>query len=142
LALITAWGTRRALSHRSIRLEQTQRLLDQTARSAVVGGWEYDQTTKHLNWTLQTHRIHGSSPESFKPSVARFLELCDEEVVPLIRAAFMECCTAGTAFEQQFRLRTTTGRRIWVSLSGEAENNGGKITRILGYLRDIDHLKR
>jgi diguanylate cyclase (GGDEF)-like protein/PAS domain S-box-containing protein len=140
--IFSIMAMRRALARRGARLHQTQRLLDRTSRSALVGGWQYDVANDDLTWTAQAHLIHGTNPQTFKPSFERCLQLCDDESLPVIRKAFLECCAEGIPFDKELRLKTASGRQIWASLSGEAEMQGGKVTRIFGSLRDIDELKR
>jgi diguanylate cyclase (GGDEF)-like protein/PAS domain S-box-containing protein len=141
-ALLALWLMRRTLSRRSTRLHQTQRLLDRTSRSALVGGWEYDVAKDEITLTEHAHLINGTTPGTFVPSVERALSLCDEASVPLLRAAFWRCCQDGTPFEMEFKLRTLSGTQIWASVSGEAEYRNHVVTRVFGSLRNIDELKR
>jgi diguanylate cyclase (GGDEF)-like protein len=137
------WTMRRALANRSARLDQTQRLLDRTSRSALVGGWEYDVARDELTWTPHVHLINGSSSQTFKPSVEHCLAtLCDAQSATLIRQAFLQCRSTGTSFDQVFQLNCANGGSVWASLAGEAEIQGGKVVRIVGSLRNIDELKR
>ena len=142
--LVVLWWTlRRASASRSARLAQAQRLLDRTSRSALVGGWEYDAARDELTWSTHVHLINGSTSHSFSPSVEQCLAtLCDEQTAPVIRQAFDACRNGGTPFDLEFRLRCAGGSWIWASLAGEAELRHGKVTRIVGSLRNIDELKR
>jgi diguanylate cyclase (GGDEF)-like protein/PAS domain S-box-containing protein len=133
---------RHRLVRRSRRLSRTQRLLEHTSRSALVGGWEYEQGGDEVVWTAECHAVHGSQPGSIRTRLEDCLALVDESSREMIRTSIEKCLREGVPFDHVFRLRRADGSEIWAGLSGEPERENGRIVRISGSLRNIDELVR
>ena len=129
------------VKERTGELERKQQLLDETARLAKVGGWEYDVRTDSLSWTNVVYEIHEVEP-GFRPDLATGIGFYTPEAQPLVRRAVEAVLERGEPFDFETRLITAKGRTIWVRAIGSACLEDGVVVRIGGVFQDIDARKR
>lgn len=125
-----------ALDDTLSRLKSNELLLNRTGEVAGVGGWKVDLTTQHLEWSKETRRIHGVSPD-FVPDLSQAIEFYAPEARNLIQAAVETAMATGTPWDLELPFIRTDGERIWVRAVGEAEFESGKPVRLFGALQDI-----
>ncbi|MEO8135206.1 MAG: EAL domain-containing protein [Betaproteobacteria bacterium] len=70
-------------------LEVERSSLVAAQRIAKVGSWETDLATLSVTWSEETHRIHGTAPESFHPTHASFLKLVHPDDRAAVDEAFL-----------------------------------------------------
>lgn len=117
-------------------LLRSKRLLDETGRLALVGGWEFDPGTGTLSWTEVVRTIHEVSPD-FRPTLDHALAFVVPDARPAISDAIERALRDGTPFDLELPLTTARGRTIWVRWLGRAYTERGEVSRIGGVIRDI-----
>ena len=121
-------------------LRASQRFLLQTGRVAGVGGWEVDLVRNTLNWSEQVRRIHDVT-DDYLPTLEGAIAFYAPEARPVIQAAVQTAIDTGQSWDLELRMRTATGRFIWVRASGDVEFQAGKAVRLVGALQDITRRK-
>ena len=107
---------------------------------AGVGGWEIDPSTTKVTWTEQTCRIH-DAPVGYAPSLEEWFNLCEQSAQQSLRVAYREACRSGTGWRMDLRVKTSTGRRIWVSsLCQPVYQSDGSI-KLVGSIMDVSSRK-
>jgi diguanylate cyclase (GGDEF)-like protein len=118
-------------------LKRETRLLEQSQRAAQIGAWEMDIATGALHWTAQTHRLHGTSPETFTPSWDSAMRFFPPDHAAVLRAAFERTLRTGEPWDLELELATAANRRIWVRSTGAVERRQGVPSKAWGSFQDI-----
>ncbi|MEI6970736.1 MAG: PAS domain S-box protein [bacterium] len=125
------------------RLRRSEALLATTERISLVGGWEYDLTTRLSTWTDETYRIYDLSRDEFTPGDAtREINFYAPEARKPLRKAFVALAKNGTPYDLELQFTSAKGRRLWVRTAGQAERRDGKVVRIFGNIMDITARKQ
>jgi len=117
-------------------LRRGQRQLDDVARMARIGGWEFDVKTSTPVWSREVFRIHEvdpSSPPTLEQAINFYAPEARAEIQRFIRAALEH----GTPFDVTLPFITATGKRLWVRALGAAERENGTIVRLAGGFQDV-----
>lgn len=123
-------------------LQSTTRLLEQTNKEALIGGWEFDVLTEKLMWTSVTRLIHGVN-ENFEPNIQTAVNFYEPLYSkPQIEEAVQNLITHGERYILELQIITEKGEKLWVKTTGNAEFTNGTCTRIYGTLQDIDEQKK
>lgn len=123
-------------------LQKTQRLLEQTARMARVGGWETNVITGEVEWSPVKREIHGMPPDQqpdMEKTINYYREGHDRET---IRGLVSRAVERGEPYDVELRIVTDQGRERWVRTMGSAEFEKGRCVRLYGVTQDIDERKR
>ncbi|RYF39068.1 MAG: PAS domain S-box protein, partial [Comamonadaceae bacterium] len=123
------------------RLQEAQALLGVAAVVGRFGAWSADVQTAQVQWTEQTRALyelpltHGGTLEA---AMSMYLPPDRER----LRAAYERCARDGTPYDLELQAQTTSGRRIWVRVTGIAVRDPqGRIVRLQGAVQDIDASK-
>jgi PAS domain S-box-containing protein len=126
-------------------LRQSSALMKSTQELARIGGWEWDLANKDMHWTEETYHIHGFAPGSIEPSpeahIARSQECYRPEDRRMVMEAFDRCARTGVPYDFELPFTDTQGRQLWVHTTGKAEQEEGRVVKLLGTLQDITHRK-
>jgi PAS domain S-box-containing protein len=108
-------------------------------RTAQLGSWTIDATTRAVQWSDQTFRILGLDPETTTASE----ELFFSHVHPDDRENVLAESRVLRAMENEFRICRTDGavRTIYTKV-GRVESDGQKVVRAVGTLQDVTERKR
>ncbi|MGE3188512.1 MAG: PAS domain-containing protein [Vicinamibacterales bacterium] len=117
-------------------LQRVARLLDETQRTASVGGWEADLVTGRLYWTDEMFRIFGVAGPS-PPALADALDLLGPAHASRARAQL----AAGEDIDEEILVTGGDGEPRWVRFKGRSERAGGRVIRTYGSAQDITALK-
>lgn len=127
-----------------VDISQIKRLtdiLDETQRTAKIGGWEYSYATQELTWTDEMFRIYGTTPKHFPVSWESMLAQC----VPESGEQFKKACRRAEAgdghIDLELEINTLKGQRIWVRVIGHLEMLGGRPFRSFGSVQNIQAKK-
>lgn len=124
------------------KLMRARRMLEQTNEVAKVGGWEYDLLAGKLYWSSYTKRIH-KLPDDFIPSSdAAFSFYKEGSNRERIQYLLGELIKNGTTFSEELQIVDTTGKDVWVLVTGYSESFEGKTTKIFGSFQDISDRKK
>jgi PAS domain S-box-containing protein len=116
-------------------------ILDETQRTAKIGGWEYSYATQELTWTDEMFRIYGTNPKDFKLTWESMLAQC----VPESGEQFEKACRRAEAgdghIDLELEINTLKNQRIWVRVIGHLEMLGGRPFRSFGSVQNIQAKK-
>lgn len=130
----------RRVEERTAELARSRQLLDETARLARTGGWDYDVQTQELTWTAVTYEIHEVGRE-YRPNVGEGIRFYAPDSRPRISELFRRAVETGEPFDEELELVTARGRRTWVRSIGHPEIEDGRVIRVRGTLQDIQAQK-
>ncbi|MFC7251919.1 PAS domain-containing protein [Halomicroarcula sp. GCM10025324] len=134
--------TEEELRDREQELERNQKLLDQTARAAKVGGWEFDLETGSGNWTDQIYQIY-EKPPSESPSLTESIEAFHPEDRIKMQDAWQRLTKEGEPYDLELRLEIADETVKWVRVIGMPvyDDSGTEITSVRGIMQDITERK-
>lgn len=113
-----------------------RRLLEQTARLARIGGWEYDVAADRMIWSAEIYRLLELTETVTPPDLMTLLAYCQEEAAGEVKRLIVRVLTRGESFETEIPLVAESGRRRWARCVCEAEVQRGKVVRLIGTVQD------
>ncbi|GEM_PF-1122103 len=116
-------------------------ILDETQRTANIGGWEYSYATQDLTWTDEMYRIYDARPEEFAPSWESMLGQCTRESGDWFREALRRAEAGEGHIDLELEINTFQHQRIWVRVIGHLEMLGGRPFRSFGSVQNIQAKK-
>jgi len=122
------------------KLKQRDRILTNTSKVALIGGWEFDLKNNRFNLTEEIYRIHERDPAKFE--IEKSPDYYIEEHQPIIKQYLEDLIQKGKNFDDELLLLTGKGNQKWIRTVGCAEWNNGQITHIYGIIQDIDQKKK
>ena len=139
---LTQLQTEEELRERERELERNQELLNQTARAAKVGGWEFDPETGSGDWTDQIYQIY-DKPLSETPSLTESIEAFHPEDRAKIQDAWQRLTDDGEPYDLELRLEIADETVKWVRVIGMPvyDDSGTEITSVRGIMQDITERK-
>lgn len=113
-----------------------------------VGTWTLEPHSGVLEWSAVTHRIHGTDPSSYRPSVADAMRFFPPDARQVLDPAFDRLVTTGAPYRLELPLHGADGQTRWVRVTGRPHRTGdgpgqvfGTITDITDDVRERDHLR-
>ncbi|MBF0123105.1 MAG: transporter substrate-binding domain-containing protein [Candidatus Omnitrophica bacterium] len=122
-------------------LKKAQLLLNETGKTARVGGWEIDLESQKLTWTEEIYHIH-EVDEGFQPTVEGAINYYEASSRPVIERAVKRAIEQGESFDLELEIVTAKGNRLWVHALGRAQRDGGRVKKVFGIFQDITERKR
>jgi diguanylate cyclase (GGDEF)-like protein len=137
----------RDAAERSLRmgeaaLKRQTRLLEQSQRAAQIGAWELDIASGSLHWTAQTHRIHGTSPDTYTPTWDSAMRFFPPDSAAVLHTAFERAMRTGEPWDLELEMVTAANRRIWVRSTGTVERTHETPHKAWGSFQDITARRR
>lgn len=126
------------LIHQRRAVMTANELLERTAQTADVGGWEFDVRTGQLRWSRQTHRLCGTDPSTFHPTPRYAMAMLERIDRRRFLAAARHCIRTGKPWTMDVRIRTTSGERLWARVRGAGETDGMQASRLSGTIQNIE----
>lgn len=124
------------------RLRRNESMLAESQRIAHLGTWEWTIGTNQLFWSDETYRIFGVSPESFEPTIERFLAMLHPDDHELIEKAIAEAVRDRKPYDVEHRIILPGGQVRFIHEQGQVFcDNAGKPLRTLGTACDITERK-
>ena len=126
-------------------LRAKEHLLSESQSIAHVGSWSWDLAagTSSLQWSPETYRLHGVSPDTFVPSAETLLSLIHPDDRVAMQAWLGACLAGEEPPALEFRASLPDGGVRYIhgcgSLVRDAEN---KPIRMVGIAQDITERKR
>jgi PAS domain S-box-containing protein len=128
--------TDRRLTEQALREQRA--LLAEAQRVAGLGSWEWDPASGRMLWSDELYRIHGLSPESFRPSFEAYLERVHPEDRPQSGAMMARALMEGRGFTLQERIVRPDGEVRYLRSHGEVVRGArDKPLKILGACLDV-----
>ena len=123
-------------------LRRSRRVLEEAQEVAHIGGWEWDLEGNQITWTLETFRIFGCAPESYRPTFDSFLELIHPDDRAHVVEVNERTRRAGGDFAYDARITPPKGCMRWIHVRGHAEGNSARqVVRMMGIVQDITERK-
>ena len=126
----------------ALHLQEKERLLLESQRIAHIGSWSW-AFTGPIQWTDETYRVYGVSPETFTPTFEALVKLVHPEDRPIMQEWVRACGAGEKPGAIEFRcvwpdgtVRLLSGRGARIA---DAENQP---THIFGTVKDITEQKR
>lgn len=125
------------------KLNDTLNLLNYTGSIAKVGGWDLIIETGKIFWTDETYKILEIDPKRGRiPTVDETIGLFIGEHQTLYSDVLNHAFSNGVPYDLELKMKTMTGREIWVFVSGRPVFKGNKVTRLSGVIQNIDDKKK
>ncbi|GAB3929748.1 PAS domain S-box protein [Mucilaginibacter myungsuensis] len=112
-----------------------------TGRLAGIGSWDMDVINGTITWSEIDRELH-QAPLSFKPDKHNILRFYGAEERKMLRQAIRLAITRAEAFDIELEMTTYLGKRRWVRMIAETEQQNGRCVRVYGSFQDIDDKKR
>jgi PAS domain S-box-containing protein len=127
------------------RAEETlwegERLLSESQRLGHVGSWFWDLAGP-FQWSEETYRIYGVSPDRFTPTPESLLSLVHPADGPAMQA-WLAAFTAGEEHELEFRINRPDGTvRVLLGRGKAVDAVGTTPAYMAGTVQDITERKR
>ena len=118
-----------------------QELLRLAQRAAAVGVWDFDVRSGVTRWSEECHRVYGTDPATFVPSLEAWVSLVLEPDRARVQQAVGEALARHAELSTEFRVNhPARGVRVLWEV-GRAEHDAeGRPTRMAGITLDVtDH---
>jgi PAS domain S-box-containing protein len=122
------------------KLRTTELLFNMAGQISEVGVWAVELPERTMRWTEEVYHIH-EAPSDYEPTLDGAMEFYTPECREAFRSAFEACVRDGTPYNLELEMITTTGRRIWVRIMGQADILDGWPQRVFGVMQDITVVK-
>ncbi len=109
-----------AIKQREIQLTESEARLEAAQRIARIGSWEFYEASDRLDWSPETYRIFGVSPETFQPSVERFYEFVHPDDRDAVRLQVEQGSESGELYRYEHRIVLADGQVRWVHQESES----------------------
>jgi len=128
---------RNELHARELELRGTNQLIETFQAITHVGIVEMDVQTRELRWSMETYRIHETSPEEFNPTLHDNLGYYTLESRPIMEAAIKAALEEGKVFDLEVEKYTVKGRKIRLRTTCMPIYEDGKVVKFSGIYQDI-----
>lgn len=113
-------------------------LLKFIQKQASIGTWEFDITTKQLDWSEETKHIHEVGLD-FIPSIENSILFTKKGYSrDTITALFATCINEHESFDVELQIVTATGKSKWIRAIGKPIIENNDCVKVQGLLQDID----
>ena len=118
--------------------QRQEALMRSMGAQARVGAWEYIADINKLYWSQMTRKIFRVGA-NFLPTSENIGEFyCNEEDF----INFNNCLKEGFPFSEEVKIRTASGREIWIHITGQGDFKNGRAIRMYGSVQDIDSRRK
>lgn len=117
-------------------------LLRIAGETAKFGGWSVDIPEYTALWSDTVADIH-EMPRGYSPTVIDAINFYAPEWRERITKLFKNCARNGIPYDEEIKILTRSGKRVWVRTNGVAvRDEAGKIVKVQGSFQDISEKKR
>ncbi len=121
------------------KLKQRDRILTNSGRVAMIGGWEYDLKYNQTHMTDEIYDIYEVNKDDFK--VLESVNYYIGDHATLLQQHLDDLLKYGKGFDLELKILTGKGNIKWVRIVGCAEWYQGRIAFVYGILQDINEKK-
>ncbi len=122
-------------------LRQNEHLLEIASRSAHIGGWSLEVSSRNVHWSAEVCRIHGVAADSTL-TCSEALDFVAPEKRRDMRRNIEACIAQAEPFDDEFTIQTTAGHRCCVRIIGHpVQDQTGDVVRVQGSCQDITEYK-
>ena len=124
------------------KLKESYDLIRIAGEKAKLGGWNIYLEENRIYWSDEVAAIHGM-PAGYSPLVTEAINFFAPEWHDKITEILTLCVHEGLPFDEEIEIITSTGKRVWTRVIGEAiKDSNGKIFKIQGSFQDITFIKQ
>ncbi|NHC25175.1 response regulator [Nocardioides sp. IC4_145] len=139
LVRVTPYAGRRGLLE---QLRARERALADAQEIARVGSWTWDPRVEVADWSEEMYRITGRDPETWRPTLAAFLEVVHPEDREEVASALEAVVEGEESFAFDARVVRPDGEVRWVRGLGRAQVTASGARVLSGTGQDIHALKQ
>jgi PAS domain S-box-containing protein len=122
-------------------LREREHLLSESQRLGHIGSWFWDLTGP-FQWSEETYRLYGVSPDTFIPTPETVLDLIRDDARPAMKSWFNNF-VLGEQHELEFRLNEPDGAgRVLLGRGEAVAGNGDHRAYMAGTVQDVTERKR
>ncbi len=126
--------------------QQQRRRMEQVARLAHVGHWEWWVDTGVLHWSGDTFACFGYAPEQVQPTYELFLQHVEPKDRERVGAQLQAALAPGprdALYQAEFGFRRTDGQvRVGLATGEVQRDSAGRALAISGSMQDITELRQ
>ncbi len=123
-------------------LQANYELLQIAGETAKFGGWTVDLENNICTWSEVVADIH-AMPHGHVQPLQEAINFYAPEWREKITQAFNACAEKGIPYDDEMEIITTTGKRVWVRVTGKAVGSDkGSISKVQGSCQDITYQKQ
>ena len=123
-------------------LVRHQEMLESMSEQVRIGAWEVDLNSGQYIWSDMIRKIF-EVDDGFTLNNDSMLSLLKNDADRLkISESLAHCIETGHPIREEVRAITSSGKTLWIQLTGQAEFKNGTCTRLYGSIQDIDERKR
>jgi diguanylate cyclase (GGDEF)-like protein/PAS domain S-box-containing protein len=120
-----------------------RRRMQEAARLAHVGHWEWVIATGELRWSEETFACFGYAPGGIVPSFEVFMEHVDPQDRERVQAQVQQSLARGEGYQVEFRFHRVDGRACVGRATGEVQRGlAGQPLVMSGAMQDITELRQ
>jgi PAS domain S-box-containing protein len=124
------------LAHRDVR--ESEQKLAQAQRVARLGYWERDVETFEVNYSAETYRIFGLSPDLHTLELARLAERLHPEDRHIMLEAYEQAVAGGLRYDVDYRVLLPGGVVRYVHSEADVIRDAdGRPLRMFGTMQDV-----
>jgi len=139
--IATAIGNEDTRKQAALRLIHSQQMLAATEVISKTGGWEYQVSNDHLEWTDEVYNIYNLDKKNFIPTKENALSFIQESFQQQIVSSFIDLVEKGTTFDHEYQLISMEGSPKWIRSIGKPIYENGIITKVGGNIIDVTEHK-
>ncbi len=123
-------------------VQRQESLMRSMGAQARVGAWEYLVDIDKLYWSQMTRKIFRVDSH-FLPQANNIRQFgSGNDDIMRFNKSVKGALTQGIPFSDEIKVKTATGREIWIHITGQAEFKDKRCTRLYGSVQDIDSRRK
>jgi PAS domain S-box-containing protein len=127
----------------STDLQDNKAKLEEAQRIANVGYWEWDVLTGRVNWSDETYRIYGLTPQEYPIDIAVVRRMIHPEDLESVFRVAEEAVRGGLRTDTEHRIVRAGGEMRTVHSQGDLKRDAsGQPYQMFGTVQDITDRKR
>jgi PAS domain S-box-containing protein len=127
----------------STDLQDNKAKLEEAQRIANVGYWEWDVLTGRVNWSDETYRIYGLTPQEYPIDIAVVRRMIHPEDLESVFRVAEEAVRGGLRTDTEHRIIRPGGEVRTVHSQGDLKRDAsGQPYQMFGTVQDITDRKR
>ena len=97
------------VAERTAEIEFAQHRFELAASAAGIGIWELKSGNVKVYWDERLHKIYGTSPKEFQPTITNWIDFVYPEDRLLVEEKRAQAIEQGTPYENEFRIVKADG---------------------------------
>ena len=119
-------------------MREQERLLSLAESVGGVGHWRVHRRDQRVVWSEEVYRIHGVSPQDFRPDLTSALAFYPPEAAAEVRTRIEQAYRDGAPFAFEQPLQRADGATRRVACKGVCERDAaGEVASLFGVFQDV-----